>query len=226
MTTLDFGPTTSPSPRSCAASATTSSTVRPRTPDDRWATCSTTSADLRWPSPTPPARARRPAARSPTAEADALPDDWRSVIPDRLAALAEAWRDPAAYTGLTMAGPVEMPARRGGPRRAGRGHRPRLGPRRGDRPAVRSPTRPPSRRARGSWPPSTHPPTAACSRPLSTCLTPRRRSTGCSAPPAATPTGRRREPCSRPDQRGRRRRARGRLAGPGGSLTRSAPEHA
>ena len=31
------------------------------------------------------------------------------MIPDRLAALAEAWRDPAAYTGLTMAGPVEMP---------------------------------------------------------------------------------------------------------------------
>jgi uncharacterized protein (TIGR03086 family) len=50
-----------------------------------------------------------PGGTSPTAEADALPDDWRSVIPGRLAALAEAWRDPAAYTGLTMAGPVEMP---------------------------------------------------------------------------------------------------------------------
>ena len=50
-----------------------------------------------------------PGGTSPTAAADALPDDWRSVIPERLAALAEAWRDPAAYTGNTMAGPVEMP---------------------------------------------------------------------------------------------------------------------
>jgi uncharacterized protein (TIGR03086 family) len=31
-------------------------------------------------------------------------------IPDRLAALADSWRDPAAYVGSTQAGPVEMPA--------------------------------------------------------------------------------------------------------------------
>ena len=47
---------------------------------------------------------------NPTADADALPDDWRSEIPDRLDALADAWRDPAAYEGSTQAGPIEMPA--------------------------------------------------------------------------------------------------------------------
>ena len=50
-----------------------------------------------------------PGGTSPTAAADALPDDWRSVSPERLDALAQAWRDPAAYTGVTMAGPVELP---------------------------------------------------------------------------------------------------------------------
>lgn len=46
----------------------------------------------------------------PTADAAQLPADWRTDIGDRLAALAGAWRDPAAYRGMTMAGPVEMPA--------------------------------------------------------------------------------------------------------------------
>jgi uncharacterized protein (TIGR03086 family) len=50
-----------------------------------------------------------PGGGNPTADASALPVDWRTEIPDRLAALAEAWRDPAAYEGLTQAGPVEMP---------------------------------------------------------------------------------------------------------------------
>ena len=39
-----------------------------------------------------------------------LPADWRTEIPTRLAALADAWRDPAAYAGTTQAGPIEMPA--------------------------------------------------------------------------------------------------------------------
>jgi uncharacterized protein (TIGR03086 family) len=38
-----------------------------------------------------------------------LPEDWRGLAAERLAALAESWRDPAAYAGLTMAGPVELP---------------------------------------------------------------------------------------------------------------------
>ena len=51
-----------------------------------------------------------PGGGNPTADASALPDDWRVAIPDRLAALAESWRDPAAYEGSTQAGPIEMPA--------------------------------------------------------------------------------------------------------------------
>lgn len=38
-----------------------------------------------------------------------LPADWREQAAARLAGLAEAWQDPAAHTGLTMAGPVELP---------------------------------------------------------------------------------------------------------------------
>jgi uncharacterized protein (TIGR03086 family) len=34
---------------------------------------------------------------------------WREEIPAALDRLAAAWADPAAYAGLTMAGPVEMP---------------------------------------------------------------------------------------------------------------------
>jgi uncharacterized protein (TIGR03086 family) len=50
-------------------------------------------------------------ADAPAASGDAsrLGDDWRTRIPDRLAALADAWRDDAAWTGMTQAGPVEMP---------------------------------------------------------------------------------------------------------------------
>jgi uncharacterized protein (TIGR03086 family) len=51
-----------------------------------------------------------PGGGNPSADAEALPDDWRTEIPARLATLAEAWRDPAAYEGATMAGPVKMPA--------------------------------------------------------------------------------------------------------------------
>jgi uncharacterized protein (TIGR03086 family) len=46
----------------------------------------------------------------PSADAAALPDDWRTVIPERLAALAAAWQDPAAWEGMTIAGPIELPA--------------------------------------------------------------------------------------------------------------------
>jgi uncharacterized protein (TIGR03086 family) len=42
-------------------------------------------------------------------DASRLGDDWRSRIPRELAALAEAWRDPAAHTGMTKAGGVELP---------------------------------------------------------------------------------------------------------------------
>jgi uncharacterized protein (TIGR03086 family) len=35
---------------------------------------------------------------------------WRDRVPVELAALAEAWRDPAAWEGTTFAGSIEMPA--------------------------------------------------------------------------------------------------------------------
>jgi uncharacterized protein (TIGR03086 family) len=42
-------------------------------------------------------------------DASRLGDEWRQRIPDRLGALGDAWQDPAAWDGMTMAGPVEMP---------------------------------------------------------------------------------------------------------------------
>lgn len=50
-----------------------------------------------------------PGGHAPRADGSALPDDWRTAITDRLAELARSWSDPAAYDGLTWAGPVEMP---------------------------------------------------------------------------------------------------------------------
>lgn len=47
-------------------------------------------------------------------DASRLGDDWRERIPAAVQALAEAWRDPAAWTGMTKAGPVEMPGEIGG----------------------------------------------------------------------------------------------------------------
>jgi len=38
-----------------------------------------------------------------------LAPGWRDHIAGNLAALSEAWADPAAYTGTTHAGPVELP---------------------------------------------------------------------------------------------------------------------
>src|SRR5215212_7888454 len=42
-------------------------------------------------------------------DASRLPDDWRDRIPNDLLAMAEAWRDPEAWTGMTQAGGVELP---------------------------------------------------------------------------------------------------------------------
>jgi uncharacterized protein (TIGR03086 family) len=51
-----------------------------------------------------------PGENAPQADGSRLEDGFRDRIAGDLAALAEAWRDPAAYEGLTQAGPVEMPA--------------------------------------------------------------------------------------------------------------------
>ncbi|PKW17583.1 TIGR03086 family metal-binding protein [Saccharopolyspora spinosa] len=45
----------------------------------------------------------------PSGDAARLPDDWRTRIPEQLAALAEAWREPAAWEGMTQAGGVQLP---------------------------------------------------------------------------------------------------------------------
>jgi uncharacterized protein (TIGR03086 family) len=41
--------------------------------------------------------------------AEALDPNWRSVLPGRLADLADAWREPAAWEGMTEAGGVPLP---------------------------------------------------------------------------------------------------------------------
>jgi uncharacterized protein (TIGR03086 family) len=47
-------------------------------------------------------------------DAARLEDGWRGRIATDLAALADAWRDPQAWTGMTNAGGVEMPGAIGG----------------------------------------------------------------------------------------------------------------
>jgi uncharacterized protein (TIGR03086 family) len=44
-----------------------------------------------------------------TPKVEDLDPRWRTELPQRLEALAQAWRDPAAYEGLTEAGGVTMP---------------------------------------------------------------------------------------------------------------------
>ncbi|MGY1745582.1 TIGR03086 family metal-binding protein [Blastococcus sp. SYSU D00695] len=57
---------------------------------------------------------RLAAAKEPggtaSADADALHPSWRTRVPERLAALAAAWRDPSAWAGDAEAGGVTMPA--------------------------------------------------------------------------------------------------------------------
>ena len=48
-------------------------------------------------------------ARAPSGNASRLEPDWRDTIPHRLDALAEAWRDPGAWTGMTRVGGVDLP---------------------------------------------------------------------------------------------------------------------
>jgi uncharacterized protein (TIGR03086 family) len=47
--------------------------------------------------------------RPPSGDASRLTPDWRSRIPAQLAALAEAWRTPQAWQGMTSAGGVDLP---------------------------------------------------------------------------------------------------------------------
>jgi len=44
------------------------------------------------------------------ARADHLHPEWRSLLPQRLRGLAQAWADPAAWEGMTTVGGARMPA--------------------------------------------------------------------------------------------------------------------
>jgi uncharacterized protein (TIGR03086 family) len=48
-------------------------------------------------------------AQGPSADGSRLGTDWRTRIPGQLACLAEAWRDPSAWTGMTQAGGLDLP---------------------------------------------------------------------------------------------------------------------
>jgi uncharacterized protein (TIGR03086 family) len=48
-------------------------------------------------------------ADGPSADAARLGADFRTGIPAELTALAEAWRDPQAWQGMTRAGGIELP---------------------------------------------------------------------------------------------------------------------
>jgi uncharacterized protein (TIGR03086 family) len=60
--------------------------------------------------------ARKTAAGSQPPHADGahLDPDWRTVLPQQLGELAEAWRDPAAWEGMTEAGGQQLPAQAAG----------------------------------------------------------------------------------------------------------------
>jgi uncharacterized protein (TIGR03086 family) len=49
-------------------------------------------------------------SQGPSGDAARLGQDWRTRIPGQLAALVEAWRDPAAWEGMTQAGGIDLPA--------------------------------------------------------------------------------------------------------------------
>lgn len=48
-------------------------------------------------------------SQGPSGDASRLGEDWRERIPRDLAALADAWRAPDAWNGMTKAGGVELP---------------------------------------------------------------------------------------------------------------------
>jgi uncharacterized protein (TIGR03086 family) len=48
-------------------------------------------------------------AQAPSGDAARLEPDWREEIPRRLDALAEAWRNPDAWAGMTRVGGLDLP---------------------------------------------------------------------------------------------------------------------
>jgi uncharacterized protein (TIGR03086 family) len=60
------------------------------------------------------AATKRPSEGGPSGDAANLGQDWRTRIPRDLAALAEAWGAPDAWTGMTRAAGVDLPAEMAG----------------------------------------------------------------------------------------------------------------
>ena len=56
------------------------------------------------------AAVKDPLDGAPSGDAGNLDPDWRTSIPRDLLALAGAWRDPDAWSGMTAAGGVDLPA--------------------------------------------------------------------------------------------------------------------
>jgi uncharacterized protein (TIGR03086 family) len=54
------------------------------------------------------------AGQPPAPDAARLGADWRTRIAGELATLAEAWQDPAAWSGMTRAGGIDLPGEVGG----------------------------------------------------------------------------------------------------------------
>jgi uncharacterized protein (TIGR03086 family) len=55
-----------------------------------------------------------PLTDTPPVEGVPLDEDWRSAYPARLTELAQAWREPSAWEGMTRAGGVDFPGEVGG----------------------------------------------------------------------------------------------------------------
>jgi uncharacterized protein (TIGR03086 family) len=55
-----------------------------------------------------------PMTDTPPADGAPLDEDWRTAYPARLAELASAWQDPAAWEGMSRAGGVDFPGEVGG----------------------------------------------------------------------------------------------------------------
>lgn len=55
------------------------------------------------------AAVKQPLEGGPSGDAANLARDWRTRIPHDLRALAEAWGDPDAWSGMTAAGGVDLP---------------------------------------------------------------------------------------------------------------------
>lgn len=51
---------------------------------------------------------------TPPVEGAPLDEDWRTAYPARLAELAAAWQEPAAWEGMSRAGGVDFPGEMGG----------------------------------------------------------------------------------------------------------------